>query len=166
MRTLVAALMAVAVLVSSFTAHAKETGAATTRTIGAEKTEEVWEDAVHLSGYPRPATLPLILLVSRNELCGGEPCSLYARVAPGVPILVDDSLDLDRVEDYSWVLHEAIHVLQYRAKGITDVDLLSCEEVLALEREAYHLQQRYLDRQRAFLRVTWMIDRASCPKTS
>jgi hypothetical protein len=131
--------------------------------------QEIFTDASKLSGYTIPEILPEIHRVSHrvivNETCGEDECSRYAAAAPNKPILVDETLDLNKVEDYSFVLHEAIHVLQFAAKGITDIESLSCNETLALEKEAYHLQQKYLEKQRAFLRVTWMIDRISCPNT-
>lgn len=128
---------------------------------------EIFHDAQILSGFAIPDMLPEIYQVPHyvivRETCGNEECSRYAAAAPNKPILVDSTLDLNSVEDYSFVLHEAIHVLQFFAKGITDIKLLSCNEMLALEKEAYHLQQQYLEKHRAFLRVTWMIDRISCP---
>jgi hypothetical protein len=131
--------------------------------------QEIFTEASKLSGYKIPAILPDIRFVSHRvivrETCGGYECNRYAAAAPDKPILVDKMLDLNNVEDYSFVLHEAIHVLQFAAKGITNIESLSCKEELALETEAYHLQQKYLEKQRALLRVTWMIDRISCPGT-
>jgi hypothetical protein len=130
--------------------------------------QEIFTEASKLSGYKIPAILPEIRIVPHHvimETCGETECTRYSAFAPNEPLLVDEKLDLNDVESYSYVLHEAIHVLQFAAKGITDIESLSCSEVLAIEKEAYYLQQKYLEKQRSFLRVTWMIDRISCPDT-
>jgi hypothetical protein len=139
-------------------------------TVDHQLRREIFADASKLSGYPVPETLPEIRRVSHRFIvqitCGGEECARYAATMPGIPIWIDETLELGLVADYSWVLHEAIHVLQFAAKGITDINALSCEEGLALEKEAYHLQQKYLDQHKALLRVTRGIDRVSCPTSS
>lgn len=134
--------------------------------LGPELRHAIFVEASRLSEYAIPEMLPEIRLVSHRfiveETCKGIECNRYAAAAPDKPIYIDETLDLERVEDYSYVLHEVIHVLQFAAKGITDLGSLSCNEMLQLEREAYHLQQKYLSKERAFLRVTWMIDRMRC----
>lgn len=137
-------------------------------TVDHQLRQEIFIEASKLSGYKIPEILPEIRFVSHDvivkETCEGTECNRYAAAVPGKPILVDKRMDMNNVEDYSFVLHEAIHVLQFAAKGITDIGSLSCSEELALEKEAYHLQQKYLEKQHALLRVTWQIDRRSCPE--
>lgn len=136
--------------------------------ISAVLEREIFVEASALSGYAIPEQLPEIRFVSHRfivaETCDGIECNRYAAAAPHMPIWVDETLDLTQAGDRSFVLHEVIHVLQFAAKGITDVALLSCAEVLQLEKEAYHLQQKYLDKEKSWLRVTWGIDRMSCPE--
>jgi len=158
-------LLLIALLLLSNSGGAQEEKVARV-VLGPELRHAIFVEASRLSEYAIPEKLPEICLVSHRfiveETCEGIECSRYAAAAPHKPIYIDETLDLERAEDYSYVLHEVIHVLQFAAKGITDLDSLSCNEILQLEREAYHLQQKYLSKERAFLRVTWMIDRMRC----
>jgi hypothetical protein len=159
-------LTALLALPHSVVARAKENRSETI--LDHQLRQEIFIDASRLSGYKIPEILPEIRFVSHGvivkETCEGNECNRYAAAVPGKPILVDKRMDMNNIEDYSFVLHEAIHVLQFAAKGITNIESLSCSEELALEKEAYHLQQKYLEKQHALLRVTWQIDRRSCPE--
>lgn len=57
-------------------------------------------------------------------------------------ILIRDSLDLRDVSDNSFLLHELVHVLEYKAKG--ERFQVDCDDSLESERTAYRAQNAYL----------------------
>ena len=102
--------------------------------------------AVTLSGYSPPAAMPQILAVSPTYLqtaaCNGGPCKVMGWFPPGNTIYLDQRLDpYDNLLASSVVVHEMVHYLQYlKAGGLPP----ACEDVIALEREAYGVQREYL----------------------
>ena len=100
-----------------------------------------------LSGYPRPADVPQIHQVPHAEVehiaCRGQ-CAARAVFVPGEGVFIDDDLDL--VNDpyaRSILVHELVHYLQ-GAAGRFD-DLAPCLAWNAREREAYMIQNAYLE---------------------
>lgn len=104
--------------------------------------------AVTLSGYAPPADMPYVLPVSASYLqaaaCNGQPCKVMGWFPPGDTIYLDERLDpYENLLASSVVVHEMVHYLQYvKAGGLPP----SCEDVIALEREAYGVQREYLMR--------------------
>jgi hypothetical protein len=108
--------------------------------------------AVQLSGLPAvPASeLPPILLLPRGELnrtvCPSAPVRCAGLTAAfdtrRYRIVMDDRLNLDDAYDASFLVHEMVHVLQFRNAGSTA--FTSCEAVFESERQAYAVQNAYL----------------------
>lgn len=103
--------------------------------------------AVTLTGYPMPDHPPQISMVPQSYLrlaaCGGHQCKVIGWFPPGETIYLDDRLDpeLDLIGS-SVVVHEMVHYLQHLS-GKHPAPY-SCEESLAMEREAYQAQRDYL----------------------
>ena len=104
--------------------------------------------ALHLSEFQAPAgQCPEIQRVSHGELerraCSGRPCKVLGWYpGSGDVIYVDDRLDIDNdLFHSSIVLHEIVHWLQGHAGTL----LLGCAQSIAAEREAYHIQQQFLN---------------------
>jgi hypothetical protein len=103
--------------------------------------------AVTLSGYPAPATMPVIEYVPHARLeqmmCKSQHCDVLGVYPPGETIYLDDKLDpQDNTVAASIVVHEMVHYLQSKSgryDGKSD-----CHTVMQLEREAYSVQSKYL----------------------
>lgn len=128
------------------------------------------EMAVKLSGLP---PVPLEQLPPLQAL---DPQALQERACPGARgdcrglvalfdsrsyrILYLDTLDLDSAEDNSFLLHEIVHVLQYRREG--DAMYRDCSALLRTEGQAYGVQNAYLRREGRLLRVGGMLRHSTC----
>lgn len=75
-------------------------------------------------------------------------------------ILIRDSLNLENPADNSFLLHEIVHVLQWKARG--DAIFKDCPEALRTEIEAYRVQNAYLKREGQFLRFGEMLMFTTC----
>jgi hypothetical protein len=117
--------------------------------------------AAKLSGYPviEASQLPPIRQLPPAEI-SREICPDDAKGCEGMvaifdtdryQILIRDNLDLDNPSDNSFLLHELVHVLQYKAKG--DEIFADCPSTMKTETEAYKVQNRYLGLEGQFLRV-------------
>ena len=117
--------------------------------------------AAKLSGYPViPAQdLPLIRQLPVAEI-SREICPDDAKGCEGMvaifdtdryQILIRDSLDLENPSDNSFLLHELVHVLQYKAGG--DSIFADCPTTMKTETEAYRVQNVYLGMEGQFMRV-------------
>jgi hypothetical protein len=102
--------------------------------------------AATLSGYPMPAQCPEVRIEGREffvkEVCRG-PCRVVGLYpGHGDVIWLHQRLDLTgaNVEHASVVVHEMVHYLQWLNGAAFD----RCEGLVALEKEAYAAQQRYL----------------------
>lgn len=105
--------------------------------------------AVTLTGYSPPAHPPEIMVVSHAYLeeaaCEGRHCKVLGWFPPGERIFIDDQLDAqDDLYASSVVVHEMVHYLQ-QTSGKYHAPY-SCQEAIAMEREAYAAQQAYLVR--------------------
>jgi hypothetical protein len=116
--------------------------------------------AVTASGYPAVAaeSLPIIRAVSREaiaqEICPAKPTECQGMVAvfdtERYRILFSEELDPENAADNSFLLHELVHVLQFRANG--DKIFATCEASMKTETEAYRAQNAYLKKEGQFLR--------------
>lgn len=119
--------------------------------------------AIRLSGLDPLTTkqLPPIYLVSVDELnrevCPEDPsnCRNLAAVFDDLEyrILVRNDFDLSdnfKPYDYSFVIHEIIHALQYRQKG--PEIFRNCQAVYNTELQAYTAQDNYLKEEGDFHR--------------
>lgn len=116
--------------------------------------------AVRLSGLPaiEPEQLPPVQMVDRPQLsatiCPGETNQCTNIVAifdtDGNRILVRDDLDLENATDNSFLVHELVHVLQFRSQG--DAIFRDCVTTKATETVAYQVQNAYLRKEGQFAR--------------
>lgn len=103
--------------------------------------------AITLTGYQVPAQPPEVVTVPSSYLiqaaCGGEQCKVLGWFPPGRRIYLDERLDpKDNLFASSVVVHEMVHYLQQEAGKFGDAR--SCENALAMEREAYAAQREFL----------------------
>lgn len=108
--------------------------------------------AIQFSGLPAipVADLPRVLLLPRSELnktvCAAAPVRCAGLTAAfdtqRYLIVADDKLNFADPDDASFLVHEIVHVLQYKKDGITG--FTSCTAVLESERQAYAAQNDYL----------------------
>ncbi|MCC7406077.1 MAG: hypothetical protein IT288_16915 [Bdellovibrionales bacterium] len=125
----------------------------------------MFEKAVRLSGLPAYPIdeMPPIYQVSKSDLnrivCPQDPenCRNLAAVFDDIEyrILVLNDLLITsnfRPFDYSFVIHEIIHSLQYRARGAEIFN--GCDAVYETERQAYTAQDRYLKEEGEFFRAS------------
>ncbi len=100
--------------------------------------------ASDLSGYPVPATLPNVAIVSRADM----PCICKGAYEDGT-LWVSSELDIAQPFGRSVLLHELVHHLQEQAAGAPQITTTRTR----FEREAVEAQNRYLagqgSRQRA-----------------
>lgn len=103
--------------------------------------------AVELSGYPAPAAPPAIEMAPHAYLiahaCGGRECKVLGWFPPGHTIYLDSRLRPDQsLQAASIVVHEMVHYLQSTSGRYARP--YPCEQIVALEREAYAVQTRYI----------------------
>jgi hypothetical protein len=101
-----------------------------------------------LSGYPPTKDLPEIHQASLAEIqqqfCHGT-CSAQAFYKPDIGIYIDESFDLEKDQfARSVLLHELVHHLQ-RVSGTFQKMPSECDRWFAAERQAYEIQNRYLE---------------------
>lgn len=106
--------------------------------------------AVTLSGFPAPPEMPQIVEVPHSYLthaaCNDRECKVMGWFPPGKTIFLDSRLDpQDNLLASSVVVHEMVHYLQYVAAGSKGTRL-TCEQNIALERQAYGVQREFLMR--------------------
>ena len=121
--------------------------------------------AVTLSGYPAPATPPVVQMVPHgfmvDHACRGKECHVQGWFPGGRIIYLDDQLDpVKGLYDSSVLLHELVHYLQQESKssGIHS----SCDANVAAEREAYGAQREYLLRYGVYRPVGSSMHNVSC----
>jgi hypothetical protein len=128
------------------------------------------ELAVKFTGLPAvPADqLPPLQAISRAQMratvCGDAPAGCGEVVAlfdaDAYRILYLDTLDPQDAEDNSFLLHELVHVLQYRRSGAAMY--ASCEALLNTEAQAYRAQNAYLRREGRLLQVGAVLQATTC----
>ena len=104
--------------------------------------------AALLGGYKAPPPPPPVAVLSQADLsarfCGGG-CRARGAYLPDRGILLAEGLDLDaNPRDRSILLHELVHYLQDTAGRFASES--DCDAWRDREIEAYHVQDRYLDR--------------------
>lgn len=117
--------------------------------------------AVRMSGRTAPTkgSMPLLEPLSAEELsrtvCPNRPQSCRGLVAAYDTdrrrIVYRDTLDMRDPTDQSFIVHELVHWMQHLARGPALEE--TCDSVLAAEREAYEVQNRYLARFKQWQRV-------------
>jgi hypothetical protein len=102
--------------------------------------------ASYLSGYPMPQDTPAIHFEQHaffvEKVCGGNECNVVAWYNDADIVYIDQQYqDIEGGFAASLVVHEFTHYLQHKSGAF---DSLSCEDSIARERQAYHVQNRYL----------------------
>ncbi|HWA12524.1 MAG TPA: hypothetical protein VHA15_05485 [Burkholderiales bacterium] len=122
--------------------------------------------SVHsMAGYSQPTHLPVIhqvpLAQIQQRFCKG-PCRIQAYYLPGEGVFIDEAFDLEDSEFARSVLfHELVHHAQ-RTSGKFQAIPSECDRWYAAEREAYDLQNRYLEERHDAHRVNVNAWRARC----
>jgi hypothetical protein len=126
--------------------------------------------AVKFSGLPAIpiGQLPPIRLVSAeyisSKVCPDDKNRCANLVAifdtADYVILVRDSLDLDITFDNSFLVHELVHVLQFKSRG-ADI-FKDCPTSIRTESEAYKAQNAYLQQEGQFARLGEGLRFATC----
>lgn len=127
--------------------------------------------AIELSGLPGVdvTELPVVVRASEAELaalaCPDQPDGCRSMAAlfdtERYRILLRASLDLSAPLDSSFLVHELVHVLQFKRFG--HARFTRCEDLLNSEREAYDVQNAYLRRQGIFWREGETLRYMRCP---
>jgi hypothetical protein len=124
--------------------------------------------AVTLSGYPRPATAPEIVMVPHSylvaEACAGRECKVLGWYPPGQKIFLDDRLDpANSLYASSIVVHEMVHFLQQQFGHFEEG--FTCASTLGREREAYAVQREFLLRSGIYQPVGASMHAVGCERT-
>ena len=103
------------------------------------------DSAVSLSGYPRPAVFLAEERVSPEQMsgmmCGGRKrCPVYAAYHDNDIMYVRTDIGEPNLSDHLR-FHEVVHWLQHHSGKFAGKD---CSTLVAREREAYHLENRYI----------------------
>ena len=118
-----------------------------------------------LSGYPATKDVPEIhqapLAEIQQRFCNGT-CTAQAFYNPGDGVYIDEAFDLANNEfARSVLLHELVHHVQ-RVSGTFQKIPSECDRWYAAEREAYNIQNRYLEEMHDRHRVNVNAWRARC----
>jgi len=126
--------------------------------------------AVKFSELPAvaPSDLPPIRAVSRSEMralaCDDAQAACDQIVAlfdaEHYVIVYLQTLDLESAEDNSFLLHELVHVLQFRSRGASMYE--NCNALLQTEAQAYRAQNAYLRREGRLMQVGAMLGATTC----
>ena len=122
------------------------------------------KDIEYLSRYWASKTLPLITLVSQDEInrvvCK-KPCAVRAAYIPDRGVLMVDTLDpVNEPLDRSILVHELVHYLQEINNRFSE--LTPCKRWFQREHEAYAVQNQYLYRINANRHVGGMLEPSMC----
>ena len=128
--------------------------------------------AIQFSGLPsiHVSELPPVVLLSRDELnktvCSSAPVRCAGLIAAfdtqRYRIVVDSKLDFTDPVDASFLLHEMVHVLQFKQTGATG--FTTCAGVLESEEQAYSVQNQYLRQNNKPARQGSMLRFSRCPR--
>jgi hypothetical protein len=121
--------------------------------------------AATLSGYPRPVTLPEVVVVPHSylvaEACGGHECKVLGWYPPGQKIFLDDRLDpVNSLYASSIVVHEMVHYLQQQSGHYEEGP--TCSSAIERERQAYAVQREFLVRSGEYLPVGASMHAVGC----
>lgn len=130
--------------------------------------------AISLSGLPPVdiADLPPILRLSHaemtREVCPEDPQNCRGMASfydiERQRILIDEALDLSVPEQNSFVVHELVHVLQFKQRG--DKMYEDCVESTKTEAQAYEVQNAYLHQAGRYASFSQKVAFADCPNFS
>jgi hypothetical protein len=114
-----------------------------------------------IAGYPIPAALPEVhvmpLTELRREVCADENCRVEAYYDPKRGVLLGAHLDVhDNLLARSILLHELVHHVQQKS-GRFETIPSECRRWVSKEREAYNVQNQYLQRHGSATIMTWTV---------
>lgn len=140
-------------------------------TIAAELMAKLLAAAVEFSALPAidiaelPAVEPVTAAVLSQKMCPDAPerCGSVAAVfdTESYRIYLRDTLDLTTAMDNSFLVHELVHVLQFKRYG--DDYFASCRKVLNSEHQAYKVQNNYLGSEGIDWREGFLLRFMHCP---
>jgi len=130
-------------------------------TISAKLAADLLAAAIHWSGLPSMPVdqLPFFEPMSATEITITQ-CPYVLTECEGIVSLYDhenylivylDTLDMNSVEDRSFIMHEMVHVLQHHAHLVPTP--LTCIDVERIEKQAYRAQNAYLRSEGSYLHV-------------
>ncbi len=92
-----------------------------------------------------------------------ERCTTMAALfdTEGYRIYLRDSLNPEDPMDNGFIVHELVHVLQYKKHGAEYFD--DCQNRIASERQAYFVQNNYLGEQGIDWREGFLVNFMKCP---
>lgn len=127
--------------------------------------------AIKFSGLPAidAASLPPFEVVTGEQLaqkmCPERPegCSSVAALfdTENYRIYLRNTLDMDSPMDNSFLVHEMVHVLQFKRYG--DDYFSSCRKVVESEHQAYRAQNNYLGSEGIDWREGFLLRFMTCP---
>jgi hypothetical protein len=129
--------------------------------------------AEKLSGYPAPATMPVVEFKPQSffdaNACGGHHCHVWGwypdtgrnvvYVHEAARAAIADASDPQGVLAASIVVHEFTHYLQAVHRNFAPYP---CSQAIALEREAYAVQNAYINAYGRMIPVGVAMQTASC----
>lgn len=108
--------------------------------------------AIRLTGLPAieiadlPPMIPMSKAALAQEICPQRAAACDTLIALFEPknyrIIYRDHLDLKKAYDQSTLVHEIVHVLQFKVMGVSI--FANCESIMGSERQAFQVQDRYL----------------------
>ncbi|KRB70564.1 hypothetical protein [Noviherbaspirillum sp. Root189] len=127
--------------------------------------------AVQFSGLPAidVSDLPPIDVIDTGAflkaVCPQKPARCVPMMAAfdtqHYRIVIRDSLNMDDPSHNSFLVHEMVHVLQYKRDGSTR--FMSCEAVIESERQAFNAQNLYMESNGLLQREGSMLRYMKCP---
>jgi hypothetical protein len=127
--------------------------------------------AVRITGLPAISEVEMPQLISMSkeaitqEMCPERPSQCDTLVALFEPlkyrVIYRNTLNLTKPYDRSFLVHELVHVLQFKAKGASI--FASCKTRVMAEHEAYKTQDRFLAEQAVEIRVSGALRFMHCP---
>jgi hypothetical protein len=105
-------------------------------------------EAAKISRYERPRKLPIAKVISNTEMqklaCAGEDCVVFGAFLFAEPNTIYLNADLEPWRRSVTMIHELVHVLQFREYG----GARTCLEDGAAEMEAHAAAFRYMTKNR------------------
>ncbi len=140
--------------------------------VSAELLARLLAAAVRYSGLPAvdvadlPPIEPVSAAVLSEKVCpdGPERCTTVAALfdTENYRIYLRDTLKVDDPMDNSFIVHELVHVLQFRKFGHDYFG--SCRRVVSSEQQAYFVQNNYLGEEGIDWREGFLVRFMRCPE--
>ncbi len=139
--------------------------------VSAELLARLLAAAIRFSGLPAvdvsdlPPMEAVTATVLSEKVCPDAPerCTTVAALfdTENYRIYLRDTLKVDDPMDNSFIVHELVHVLQFRKFG--DANFGSCSKRIASEQQAYYVQNNYLGEEGIDWREGFLVRFMRCP---